>query len=223
VPDVEALVVDFGGVLTTSMAESFTEFVRSEDVDGEHLHRVLFADYGEGTLVHGVETGRVTMEEFERELATKLRTTSGDPVAAEGLVARMFAGARANGPMLDAVRRARAAGFRTGLLSNSWGNRDSYAFEHFDTLFDAVVISGEVGMRKPDPEIYALAAREVGVPPGRCVFVDDIGANVRGAVAAGMIGVHHRQTDTTLEELEALLGIALRGERGPGPERGSRD
>jgi putative hydrolase of the HAD superfamily len=209
VPDPTALLVDFGGVLTTSMAESFAAFVQGEDVDGEHLHDVLFSNYGEGSLVHGIETGRVTMEEFERELAARLRTTSGDPVAAEGLVTRMFAGAGADTRMINAVRKARESGLRTGLLSNSWGNRDSYRFEHFDTLFDAVVISGEVGLRKPDPAIYALAAREVGVPPERCVFVDDIAANVRGAVAAGMVGVHHTDTGTTLEELEALFGIAL--------------
>ena len=208
-PELTALVVDFGGVLTTSMTESFTAFVRAENVDGEHLHRVLFADYGEGTLVHGVETGAVTMEQFERELAARIRTTTGDPVAAEGLVGRMFAGAGTDERMIGAVRTARSHGVRTGLLSNSWGNRESYRFEHFDTLFDAVVISGEVGLRKPDPAIYALAARELGVEPSSCVFVDDIDANVRGAVAAGMVGVHHRDTDETLAELEALLGLAL--------------
>ena len=208
-PELTTLIVDFGGVLTTSMGESFRQFVVDEDVDGEHLHSVLFANYGEGTLVHGIETGRITMEEFERELATRLRTKTGSPVAADGLVRRMFAGARADSRMIEAVRTAREHGLRTGLLSNSWGNRDSYEFDHFDTLFDAVVISGEVGLRKPDPEIYALAARDVGVPPGECVFVDDIAANVRGAVAAGMVGVHHTDYATTLAELEALFELPL--------------
>jgi putative hydrolase of the HAD superfamily len=208
-PDLTTLVVDFGGVLTTSMRESFTRFVSAEEIDGEHLHSVLFGEYGEGSLVHGVETGAVTMEEFERELAARLKTTTGNAVAAEGLVKRMFAGARADGRMIEAVRRARAAGKRTGLLSNSWGNRDSYEFEHFDTLFDAVVISGEVGLRKPDPEIYGLAARELGVATSECVFVDDIAANVRGAVAAGMVGVHHTETAQTLDELTVLLGVDL--------------
>lgn len=208
-PDLTALVVDFGGVLTTSLRDSFTAFVRDEDVDGDHLHQVLFAEYGEGTLVHGIETGAVTMEEFERELAARLRTTTGSAIEAEGLVRRMFAGSRADGRMIDAVRKAREAGLKTGLLSNSWGNRDSYRFEHFDTLFDAVVISGEVGLRKPDRDIYVLAARELDVPPEQCVFVDDIAANVRAAVGAGMVGVHHVETGTTLEELEALFGIVF--------------
>jgi epoxide hydrolase-like predicted phosphatase len=209
VPELTALIVDFGGVLTTSMRDSFTAFVRDEDVDGEHLHQVLFSEYGEGSLVHGVETGAVTMEEFERELAARLRTTTGDPVAAEGLVRRMFAGARADSRMIGAVRAAREHGLKTALLSNSWGNRDSYEFEHFDTLFDGVVISGEVGLRKPDPAIYARAAREIGTPPEQCVFVDDLAPNVRGAVKAGMVGVHHTDTGTTLGELEALFGITF--------------
>lgn len=208
-PELSALIVDFGGVLTTSLTDSFSAFVHQEQVDGAHLHEVLFSNYGEGSLVHGVETGRVTMEEFERELAARLRTTTGDPVAADGLVRRMFAGSSADTRMINAVRKARESGLRTGLLSNSWGNRESYRFEHFDTLFDAVVISGEVGLRKPDLEIYDLAAREVGVPAEQCVFVDDIAVNVRAAVKAGMVGVHHVETGTTLEELEALFGIAF--------------
>jgi len=211
VPDLTTLVVDFGGVLTTSMRDSFTEFVVTEDVDGQRLHEVLFGDYeGEGTLVHGIETGLVTMEQFERELAARLRTNSGSPVEAAGLVKRMFAGARADVRMIDAVRKARAAGKRTGLLSNSWGNRDSYEFEHFDTLFDAVVISGEVGMRKPEPRIYRHTAEALGVPAHACVFVDDLPPNVRGAVAVGMIGVRHVDTDQTVSELEALFGVRLR-------------
>lgn len=206
--ELTALVVDFGGVLTTSLRDSFTNFVVTEDVDGEHLTTVLFSNYGEGTLVHGIETGAITMEQFERELAEKLRTRGGSRVAAEGLVRRMFAGASADHRMINAVRTARDHGLKTGLLSNSWGNRESYEFDHF-SLFDAVVISGEVGLRKPDPEIYALAARDIGVPADQCVFVDDIATNVRGAVAAGMVGVHHTETDTTLAELEALFGIDL--------------
>lgn len=206
-PELSALIVDFGGVLTTSLRDSFTAFVESEDVDGDHLHEVLFAEYGEGSLVHGIETGAVTMEHFERELAARLRTKTGSPVVADGLVARMFSGSRADTRMIRAVAKARESGLRTGLLSNSWGNRDSYAFEHFDTLFDGVVISGEVGLRKPDRDIYLLAAREVGVAPESCVFVDDIATNVRGAVAAGMVAIHHTATDQTLAELSTLFGL----------------
>ncbi|HVE64753.1 MAG TPA: HAD family phosphatase [Mycobacteriales bacterium] len=204
-----ALVVDYGGVLTTSLGASFQEFSDTEDIDREHIQQVVLAAYDDGrpSPLHLIETGSVTLDEFEAELAARLRTRTGGSVAARGLVQRMFAGARPDSRMLDAVRRARSAGLRTALLSNSWGNRDQYNFDHFDTLFDAVVISGEVGLRKPDHGIYQLLCRELGVPAAECVFVDDIGANIRAAAEVGMCGVHHVDTDTTLAELELLLGL----------------
>ena len=75
--------------------------------------------------------------------------------------------------------------------------------------FDAVVVSGEVGMRKPEPRIYVLTAERLGVPVERCVFVDDLPANVRGAAAAGMTGVLHQSRDQTVTELGALLEMPL--------------
>lgn len=72
------------------------------------------------------------------------------------------------------------------------------------------MISGEVGLRKPDPAIYALAAERLGLPPEQIVFVDDLAANVRGAVRAGMVGVRHADAATTVGELEILLGTSLR-------------
>jgi len=107
--------------------------------------------------------------------------------------------------MLDVVRRARESGVRTALVSNSWGT-DAYPRDDFDVLFDAVVISGDVGMRKPEPQIYRYAAAQVGVAPEQCVFVDDLAVNVRGAAAVGMCGVHHTDVATTVAELEALFG-----------------
>ena len=103
--------------------------------------------------------------------------------------------------MEELVRRARAAGIRTALLSNAGG----CGRPEWDGLFDAVVLSGLAGVRKPQREAYELVAARLGVAPGRCVFVDDVRANVRGAVAAGMTGVHHSSAATTAEELAVLL------------------
>ncbi|HVF05947.1 MAG TPA: HAD family phosphatase [Frankiaceae bacterium] len=204
-----ALVVDYGGVLTTSLGASFAMFSEAEDLDRGHVQQVVLSAYDDGrpSPLHLIETGSVTLDEFEAELAARLRTRSGGTVEAQGLVSRMFAGARPDRRMLDAVRRARESGLRTALLSNSWGNREQYGFAHFDALFDAVVISGEVGLRKPDHGIYELMCRELGAEPQECVFVDDIVANIRAAAEVGMCGVHHTDTDTTLAELEALLGL----------------
>jgi putative hydrolase of the HAD superfamily len=112
--------------------------------------------------------------------------------------------------MVGLVRRAHAAGVRTALLSNSWG--DHYPDELWDGLFDAVVISGRVGMRKPDPEIFTHTVQLLGLEPGECVMVDDLPHNIRAAVASGMVGVLHTDVDSTRAELEVLLDLPL----GPG-------
>ena len=106
--------------------------------------------------------------------------------------------------MADVVRRARAAGLRTALLSNAEGGTHPYG-----DLFDAAVLSGEAGVRKPQPEAYLLVARRLGVQPGECVVVDDLARNVRGAAAAGMTGVLHRSVAATVTELEVLTGLHL--------------
>jgi epoxide hydrolase-like predicted phosphatase len=111
--------------------------------------------------------------------------------------------------MIEAVRRARAAGVRTGLVSNSWG-RGRYDRDSFPELFDAVVISGEVGLHKPQPQIFALAAERVARDPSQCVFVDDLRENCEGAEAVGMTAILHRDTDHTLAQLEQLLDVPLR-------------
>lgn len=107
-------------------------------------------------------------------------------------------------PVLTAVRAARAAGIRTVLVSNA----DSMPAGLADA-FDAAVLSGVLGVAKPDEQIYLVAARAAGVPATDCVFVDDLAVNVRAAVAAGMVGVHHRDPETTVAELEILFGLPL--------------
>ena len=107
--------------------------------------------------------------------------------------------------MQAVLRAARAAGLRTGLLSNAGG----CGRPEWPGLFDAVVLSGIAGVAKPDAAAYRLVAERLGVPPERCVFVDDLRRNVLGAVAAGMTGVHHLSAEATVEELEILLGVPL--------------
>ncbi|AHI01241.1 HAD-IA family hydrolase [Kutzneria viridogrisea] len=112
-------------------------------------------------------------------------------------------------PLVDAVLAARAAGIRTALLSNADGPGAPVPW--LDELFDVVVFSGEVGIAKPDVAVYQLTVRRLGLPPEQCVFVDDLLGNVRGAVAAGLVGVHHTAVATTLAELRVLLGLVTLG------------
>jgi epoxide hydrolase-like predicted phosphatase len=205
-----ALVVDYGGVLTTPLAETMAAWLRVEGVSPElfgNLMREWLAEGVASNPAHELETGRLPAVEFERLLAQRLRQSDGTGPLADGLLARMFAGFRSAPGMFGVLRNARQHGLRTALLSNSWGGE--YDRQGWDELFDAVVISGEVGLRKPDREIFVLTARRLGLHPRQCVFVDDLAVNVRGAAAAGMVGVHHTSLDATVEELEALFGVPL--------------
>jgi epoxide hydrolase-like predicted phosphatase len=115
---------------------------------------------------------------------------------------------RADHAMEDAVVAARRQGVRTGLISNSWG-AGRYELERFPELFDGWVISGEVGLRKPDPAIYELAAERIGLAPEELVFVDDLPGNLKPARAMGMATVHHVRAEETIPQLEELLGVRL--------------
>ena len=112
--------------------------------------------------------------------------------------------------MLGAVRAARAGGVATGLISNSWGLGIYDRLDSTD-MFDATVISGEVGLHKPQPEIYLLACERLGVEPAAAVFVDDLRENCAGAEAVGMTAILHRDSAQTIARLEELLGVALPG------------
>lgn len=211
----KALVVDYGGVITGSLPDAMAAWCEADGIDlaefAEVMKQWLGTSYGDEAAsnpVHALERGEMTVPDFERELAARLRGPGGSPVEADGLLKRMFAAFRVEQPMVVALRRARAGGYLTALLSNSWGM--DYDREQWAELFDQVVVSGEVGLRKPEPEIYRLTAQRLGVQPEQCVFVDDLRPNIRGAVAVGMVGVHHTDPQATLDELETLLGLPLR-------------
>ena len=125
----------------------------------------------------------------------------------EGLITRMFADLRPEPSMIEAVRRARAGGLKTGLITNSWG-MGIYDRSPTD-LFDVAVISGEVGLHKPQPEIYLVACERLAVEPAEAVFVDDLRENRAGAEAVGMTALLHRDPAETVAKLEQLLGVGL--------------
>ncbi|PKW12542.1 HAD-IA family hydrolase [Saccharopolyspora spinosa] len=108
-------------------------------------------------------------------------------------------------PLVEVARCVRGAGIGTALVSNAGGLREPDLAD----LFDAVVLSGAVGVSKPNAEIYLLAARRLGLEPGQCVFVDDLPRNVAGAVGAGMVGVHHCDVASTVTELAALFDLEI--------------
>ncbi|SRR6266498_1593632 len=211
---VKGLVVDWGGVLTTGLRESLVAWAEADGIDYLHYEQVMrewlgnsYGDQARVNPVQALERGEMQVPHFEEELARRLRTRDGLAVPAKGLLRRMFERFEHAPDMNEVVRRAHRTGIRTALLSNSWGN--SYPRDGWDEMFDVVVISGEVGMRKPEPEIYLHVAQLLRLKPGDCVFVDDLAVNVHAAVEVGMVGIHHHSYDETVAELEALLGVRL--------------
>lgn len=196
------LLVDYGGVLTTNLFDSFNAFCSAEGLATDAVMKRFAADRETRELLIELECGRLAPQAFEVRLAEHLE------VAPEGLIERMFAGSLPDEPMRAAVLGARRAGVRTGLISNSWVE-DHYDPAMLEELFDGIVISGREGMRKPAPEMYSLGAERIGVAPERCVYVDDLPFNLTPAEELGMATVHHTETRRTIAELERLLGVPL--------------
>ena len=208
--ELRGLVVDWGGVLTSDLGSSLEAWAEADGIDYAHYQDVMRTLLGTAAEqearynpVHALERGEIEVPDFERRLASVLTTRSGRPVLSDGLVARMFERFEHAPDMVGLVRRAHESGLRTALLSNSWGN--DYPRDGWDQMFDAVVISGEVGMRKPDPEIFEHTLALLGLTAPECVFVDDLRRNVRAAAALGFVGVHHTSYATTAAELTTLF------------------
>jgi putative hydrolase of the HAD superfamily len=208
---VTGLLVDWGGVMTTNMFSSFSRFCEAEKLDPNTVASAFRKDPAARELLIGLEEGRVSDTDFEIGLGRLLGLQS-----AEGLIDRLFSGATLDEPMVAAVRAARRAGVRTGLISNSWGTT-RYPRALLDELFDGLVISGEVGVRKPAARIYELGAEAIDVDPATCVFVDDLPFNLPPARELGMAVVHHTAAETTVATLERLLGIPLAAKSAASP------
>lgn len=226
------LLVDYGGVLTSSVTRSFRAFCRAQGMDSELAKETFLEAYlsnaDRDSAIHQVEKGEITAEAFAELLAEIFTRKAGRSIPADGLLSGLFARMELNEPLFAAVTAARQAGVRTGLLSNSWGTHDQpvdllggsdephqpklldgYPRHRFAEMFDIVVISGEVGMRKPDEAIYLLAAEQLGLPPQQCVFIDDLDRNIEVAEKLGMAGIVHHDNHETLAQLAELLGLDL--------------
>jgi putative hydrolase of the HAD superfamily len=197
------LLVDWGGVLTTNLFASFHAYCVEAEIDPKTVLGRFRTDPAARELLVALETGELEEQAFETRFAALL------DVEPDGLIDGLFAGVVPDTAMLEAVRMAHDGGVRTGLISNSWGVH-RYPLELFSQLFHGVVISGEEGIRKPARRMYELGAERAGVAPERCVYVDDLPFNLTPAEELGMAGVHHTSAETTIPELERLLGIALR-------------
>ena len=207
-PAARAVISDFGGVLTTPLIESFAAYQRRSGITPEELGnamaRITEAD-GRHPL-HELELGRVSEEAFLRRLEREL----GGGVRLHEFREVYFAALNPNERMIALMRDLRARGCRMALLTNNvreWEPHWRALLPDIDEIFEVVVDSAFVGMRKPDPAIYELTLERLGdgLAPQECVFVDDVEVNCDAARTLGMRVVHFRETARAVTEVEAAL------------------
>jgi putative hydrolase of the HAD superfamily len=222
---IRAVVSDYGGVLTVPLMEGFARFQEDTGVTpeqfGSALARAAAADDGRNPLFE-LEVGAIAESEFLAALQRELEADLGRPVELHGFGERYMNAIDANGELFAYYRALHARGLRLALLTNNVREWEPYwrAKLPIDDIFETVVDSAFVGVRKPDAAIYAIVLERLGLAAEECVFVDDIAVNVEAARALGFAVVHFRDTAQAIAELDALTGgsdatgaIAIREER----------
>jgi putative hydrolase of the HAD superfamily len=212
-PGVKAVISDFGGVLTTPLLGSFAAFQNETGIPpaalGSAMQRIAEAE-GKHPL-YELERGRMTEAAFLERLGKELTTELGHEPELHRFSEIYFEALEPNEPMIELMRGLRARGLRMALLTNNVREWEPLwrSMMPVDEVFELVVDSAFVGMRKPEPEIYELTLERMraldGIPDlaaGDCLFVDDIEVNVEAARALGMGAVHFRTTDQAIAEIE---------------------
>ena len=202
-----ALLIDFGGVLTSSVLDAFRSLSVDLGLAPETALNVLSSNEEARTALIEHEVGRVAEEEFEEAFAAAL-TEAGVRVESQGLLARFDAYLDLEESMIETVMEVRRRGVPVALVSNSLG-RDCYARIDMEELFDVSVISGKVGVRKPSRRIYRIACEQLGVAPEECILVDDLQNNLDGAARLGIRGVLHRTAPETIARLGEFLALPV--------------
>ncbi|HXV52984.1 MAG TPA: HAD family phosphatase [Solirubrobacterales bacterium] len=217
-PQITAVISDFGGVLTTPLLGSFAAFQDQTGISGEALGRAMqaLAERDGAHPLYELETGRMTEADFLERVAGALEPELGHRPRMHGFREIYFEALQPNEPMIELMREVKRSGRRMALLTNNVREWEPLwrSMLPVDEIFELVVDSGFVGMRKPDPPIYELTiARLSGVTAEQCLFVDDLAVNVETARAIGMIGVHFRDNRQAIGEVHAALDLGGRPNR----------
>jgi putative hydrolase of the HAD superfamily len=207
---VRAVIADFGGVLTSPLMSFFARFQDDSGIPLEALGKAMarIAQEQGAHPLFELEKGKLTEARFVELLEGGVSAELGRPVRLHGLAESYWSDMDTNEAMVDYLRGLRDDGIRLALLTNNvreWEPRWR-AMVPVDELFEVVVDSANVGMRKPDPEIYELTLHRLGLDAPQCVFVDDIEVNCQAAERLGMHAVWFRDTDQAITDIDAALG-----------------
>jgi putative hydrolase of the HAD superfamily len=208
---IRAVVSDFGGVLTSPLFEGFERIQADTGVPaeafGQGLARAAAANAGTNPLFE-LEVGAITEAEFLATLERELAVVLGRPVTLHGFGERYLGALTANEALFAHYRTLHGRGLRLAMLTNNVREWEPWWRSKLpiDEIFETVVDSGFVGVRKPDPAIYAIVLERLALPAEACVLVDDMGVNIKAAQTLGFATVHFRDTEQAIAELDALLG-----------------
>jgi putative hydrolase of the HAD superfamily len=208
---ITTVVSDLGGVLTTPLTAAFEAYAETSQITLEQFFNAMISvSTREGTNpMFRLECGEISQEEFLGGLGAQLTEDLGRPVSIADFPEVWFSHLHANRPMLELMTGLRDAGYRMGVLTNNvreweplWRPR-----LNIDEIFSVVVDSGFVGMRKPDPEIYALCQERLGVAPGEILFIDDVDVNVEAAQAAGWSAIQFTTNEATIPLVRTAVSV----------------
>ena len=206
-----AVLFDLGGVVLGSPLEAFAAYELELGLPAQALNKAIVAA-GSASAWARLERGELTMPQFFEAFDAELTAAVQVRISAETLMTRIADYTQLRPAMLAAIRTIRSAGLKVAALTNNWASDDQ--FHKMDALrseFDVFIESTKVGLRKPDPRIYQLACKDLGVDPSEVVFLDDIGMNLKAARALGMTTIKVTDYREALKELGSLLQLALVG------------
>jgi putative hydrolase of the HAD superfamily len=209
-PEIEAVISDFGGVLTTPLLSSFMAVQDEIGIAPEDLGkamRAIAAEDGENPL-YALERGEMAEADFLERLNDGLEPLLGHRPELHRFREVYFEALHPNQPMIELMQELKAAGKRMAMLTNNVREWEPVwrPMLPVDEIFETVVDSGFVGCRKPEPRIYEMTLERLGLPAEACLFVDDLLPNIEGARRAGMAAVHFRDNEQAIAEIRGHLG-----------------
>jgi putative hydrolase of the HAD superfamily len=206
---IDAIVSDFGGVLTSPMTESFVGVLDSSGVSIEELGQAMMAlTEREGSNpLFDLETGRMSVATFMGRLSDQLSAQVGTEVDLDGFGERYFGHLQPNERLIDYMRGLRERGYKMAICTNNIREWETLwrGMLPVDEIFEVVVDSAFVGSRKPEPRIYEITLERLGASAEATLFIDDIEVNCEGARQVGMHAIRFRSTDQAIAEIEAAL------------------
>jgi epoxide hydrolase-like predicted phosphatase len=196
---IRAVFFDLGGVIVRTEYQAPRELLAERlNLTYEDLNRIVF----ESETSRKASIGAITTEEHWTAITKRIGRPASE---ADKIRTDFFAGDVVDRNLLDFIRKLRPR-YKTGVISNAWPNMRDYLIENkFDDAFDAIVVSAEVRVMKPEPKIYQIALEQLKADPHEAVFVDDMSSNVEGARRLGMQGILFQSPEQTLDKLKEIL------------------